>query len=155
MWTQFERLTTPRAWRTQAMQVHSALNLEDHHVVSQAWPQLSESNPEASSTKDLSMCVALAAKTDPNRHTPLCPQLRALRRPLPYSAFGAWSILGPNFNLNQRRNGTPRKRKPTSKPNRALGPPRSMDPHFSPRGTSGDWSRLGTGDVPGPNPNPG
>ena len=83
MGTQFQRLTTPHAWSTEAVQVDSACNLEAHHVVSQAWLQLPERIPEASSTRGPITCVALQTKTDPDRHRPLCPQLSPSGRPLP------------------------------------------------------------------------
>ena len=64
MGTQFQRLTTPHAWSTEAVQVDSACNLEAHHVVSQAWLQLPERIPEASSARGQSTCVALVAKIE-------------------------------------------------------------------------------------------
>ena len=62
MGTQFQRLTTPRAWGPEAVHDDLAGDLEDHHVVSQAQLQLPERIPEASSTRGPSTCVALAAE---------------------------------------------------------------------------------------------
>ena len=62
MGTQFQRLTTPRAWGPEAVQAHKAWNLEAQHVVSQAGLQLTQRIPEASSTRGPLTCVTLAAK---------------------------------------------------------------------------------------------
>ena len=75
MGTQFQRLTTPHAWSTEAVQVDSACNLEAHHVVSQAWLHLPERIQEASTTRGRWTCAALQTKTDPDGQRPLCPQL--------------------------------------------------------------------------------
>ena len=62
MGTQFQSLTTPRAWDPEAVQTDSAWKLEAHHVVSQARLQLPERILEASSTTGGTTLVALAAK---------------------------------------------------------------------------------------------
>ena len=62
MGTQFQRLTAARAWGPEAVQAHTAWNLEAHHAVSQAGLHLPKRIPEASSTRGPSKCVALAAK---------------------------------------------------------------------------------------------
>ena len=62
MGTQFQRLTTPRAWDPEAVQADSARNLEAHHVVSQARLQLHERIPEDSSTRGGTTYVDLTAK---------------------------------------------------------------------------------------------
>ena len=65
MGTQFQRLTTPRAWGPEAVQADSAWNMEAHHDVSQSWLQLPEMITEYSSTRGRSKFVALAAKDGP------------------------------------------------------------------------------------------
>ena len=65
MGTQFQQLTTPRAWDGEAVQAASSWNLEAHHVVSQARLQLTKRIPEASSTRGPITCVALADKDGP------------------------------------------------------------------------------------------
>ena len=62
MGMQHQSLTTPHAWGPEAVQAHTAWNMEAHHVISQARLQLSERIPETSPTRGPSMCVALAAK---------------------------------------------------------------------------------------------
>ena len=153
MGTQFHRLTTPRSWGTEAVQLHSAWNLEAQHVVSQARLQLPERIPEASSTRGPITCVALQTKTDPDRHHPFCTPLSPSGRPLPCCGFRAWSLLGPNPNPTPNTD-TPPKPKPASNPNPAIEPPSDMDAHFSARGRSQDQSRFGPGNFPGRNPNP-
>ena len=55
-------MTTPRTGCLEAVQAHSAWNLEAQHVLSQAPAVAAEYFPEASSTGGPSTCVALAAK---------------------------------------------------------------------------------------------
>ena len=79
MGTQFQRLTTPHAWSTEAVQVDSACNLEAHHVVSQAWLQLPERIPEASSRRGQSKCLDLAAKNRSGKAQSLVPSPQPFR----------------------------------------------------------------------------
>ena len=60
---------------------------------------------------------------------------------------------GPNPNPTPNQDPPP-KPKPASNPNPAIEPPSGVDPHFSHRGRTRDWSRFGPGDVPGLNPKP-
>ena len=62
MGTQFQSLTTPRAWDPEAVQADSARILEAHDFIAQARLQLPERIPEASSTTGGTTCVDLAAK---------------------------------------------------------------------------------------------
>ena len=62
MGTQFQRLTTPRAWGPEAVQADSAWNMEAQHDVSQSWLQVPERTEENSSTRGRTKFVALAAK---------------------------------------------------------------------------------------------
>ena len=78
MGTQFQRLTTPRAWGPEAVQADSTWNLEAHHVVSQARLQLPERIPEASPTRAHRHVWPWQPKTESERHPPLCPELRPL-----------------------------------------------------------------------------
>ena len=64
-------------------------------------------------------------KTDPERHSPLCPHLSPSGRPLPCCGFGAWSLLVPNPNHTPDMDPTP-KPMPASKPNPAFEPPSGM-----------------------------
>ena len=124
MGTQFQRLTASRSWGPEVVEADSALNLEAHHVVSFARLHLPERIPEVSSTRGRSKFVAVAVKTDPGRHRPLCPQLRPSGRPLPWCVFGAGGLMGPNPNTNRTTNqDPPPKVKPASKPNPAIEHP--------------------------------
>ena len=157
MGTQFHRLTASRAWGPEAVQADSARNLEAHHVVSQARLQLPRGLRRPREPRKEPHVWPWQPKRDPDRHRPLCPQLRPSGRPLPWCGFGAWNLLGPNPNPNP--NPTPNwdpplKPKPASIPNPAFQPPSGMGPHISPGGRSRDRSRFGPGDVPGPNANP-
>ena len=51
MGTQFQRLTTPRAWGPEAVQAQSARNLEFPHFLSLAQLKLGKRLPESSSTR--------------------------------------------------------------------------------------------------------
>ena len=155
MGTQSQNLTTPRTWASQAVQSHSAWNLEADHVVSQARLQLPEGIPESSPTRVPSTCVPWQPKTDPERQPTLCPQLSPSARPQPCCGFGVWSLLGPNPNPNPMSDrDPPPKPKPASISKRTLESPVRMSPHFSPRWRSRDRSRFVPGHLPGLNPNP-
>ena len=155
MGTQYQRLTTPRAWGTQAVQTHSAWNLEDHHVISQARLKLPEMILEASPTRAWRYVWPCHPKTESDRHPHLCPELSPSGRPLPCCEFGAWNLLGhiPNPKTTSIRE-PPMKPKRSSNPNPTLVSPGRMGPHFSTRGRSRERSAFGTGDFPGPNSNP-
>ena len=62
MGTQYQSLTTPYAWGLEAVQAHSAWNMETHYVVSLAHLQLPERIQENSPTRGPSSCVALIDK---------------------------------------------------------------------------------------------
>ena len=156
MGTQLHHLTTPRPWGAEAVQAHSAWNLEAH---SRCFPR-----PGCSCPRGFRRPPRPGAhrrvwpwqqKTDPDRHHCFCPQISPSWRPLPCCGFGARSFQGPYPNPNRTTNRDPLpKPNPGSKPNLALEPPSYMGPDLSPRGRSRDRSRFGPGDVPGPNPNP-
>ena len=136
METQFQRLTTPRTLGPEAVQADSAGNLEAHHVVSQARLHLPWRIPESTSTRVPITCVALGAKTDPDRHPPLCPQISPLGRSLPCCGFSAWSLLGPNTNPKPTPNrDPPLKPKPASNHNPALS---CLHPWALPSALEGD-----------------
>ena len=99
METQSQRMLTPRAWCSEAVQAHSGWNMEGQYVVSQAQLQLPERIPEASLTRGTSNYVAWGPKTDSNRHLPFCPQHSPSGRPLSCCGFGPWSLLGLDTNI--------------------------------------------------------
>ena len=91
-------------------------------------------------------------KSDHYRHRPLGPQLSPSERPVGALLWvRRWSLLGPNPNPTSKRD-PPLKPKPASNPNPGVEPPSGMGPHFSTRGRSREWRRVGPADVPGPNP---
>ena len=154
MGTQNQCLTTPQAWGQQAVQAHSACNLEAHTVLAQAQLHLPEGIPETSLPGAHGRMWPWQPKSDHYRHRPLGPQLSPSERPAGALLWvRRWSLLGPNTNPTPKRD-PPLKPKPASNPNPGGEPPSGMGPHFSPRGRSRDRSRFGPGDVPGPNPNP-
>ena len=117
MGTQYQRLTTPRAWGPEAIQADLACNLEAHHVISQVWLKLPDRIPEAPRSRSDRRVWPWQPKTDPDRHRPLCPQLRPSRRPLPCHGFGAWILLGASPNPKPIPNlEPPPKPKPASIP---------------------------------------
>ena len=73
MGTQYQRLTKPHAWGTQAVQTHSAWTLEVHHVVSQARLKMPEMIPKASPTRACRCVWPSQPKTESDRHPHLCP----------------------------------------------------------------------------------
>ena len=99
MGTQFQRLTASRAWGPDAVQPDSARNLEAHHVVSQARLQLPSGLRRPPRTREEQHVWPWQPKRDPDRQSPLCPQLSPWGRPLPCCGFGAWNLLGPNLTL--------------------------------------------------------
>ena len=62
MGTQYQSLKTPRVWVHEAVQNHSAKNLEHHHVLSKAWLQLPKRIPEASLKGGPYICLDLELK---------------------------------------------------------------------------------------------
>ena len=137
MGTQFQRLTTPRAWGPEAVQADSARNLEAHHVISQARLQLTRGFWRPPLTGADRRMWPWQPKTHPDRHRPLCPQLSPSWRPRPCCGFGAWSLQGHNPNLTPiPKQEPPPKPKPASIPNPAIELTSGMGPHFSPRGRS-------------------
>ena len=149
MGPQIQRLTTPRSWGPEAVQADSAWTWK----LTMSFPR-----PGCSSAKGFRRLPPVGAnrsvwtwqpKTDPERHSPLCPQLSPSGRPLPWFVFGAGSLMGPNPNINRTSNrDPPPKVKPASIPNPGIELPSGTGPYFSPRGRSQDWSRFGTGYVP-------
>ena len=59
MGTQLHHLTTPRPWGAQAVQSHSAWNLDAQLVISHVGLKLLERIPEPSSMRGTSTCVAV------------------------------------------------------------------------------------------------
>ena len=59
MGTQLHHLTTPRPWGAQAVQAHSAWNLDAQLVISHVGLKLLERIPEPSSMRGTSTCVAV------------------------------------------------------------------------------------------------
>ena len=155
MGTQLKRLTAPRAWDPEAVQADSARNVEANHVVSHARLQLPRRFRRPPRPREEKHVWPWQAKRDPGRHRPLCPQLSPWGRPLPYCGFGAWrrQVPHPNLKTTIIRDPLP-KPKHASIPNPAFEPHTGMGSRFSPQGRSQDRRRFGSGDVPGPNPNP-
>ena len=121
MGTQFQRLTASRAWGPEAVQADSARKLESHYVDSQARLQLPRGFRRPPRPGAYRRVRPWQPKRDPARHRPLCPQLSPSGRPLPCCGFGAWSLLGPNPNLNPTPIQEPLpKPKPASIPNPAI-----------------------------------
>ena len=97
--TQFQRVTTPRAWGPEAVQAHSAWNPEAQSRCSPrpgcSCPRGFRRPPRPGTHRRV---WPWQPKTDPDRQAPLCPPLSLSGRLLPCCAFGAWSLLGPNPN---------------------------------------------------------
>ena len=153
METQYQSLTTRRAWVPKMEQVPSAWNLESHHDVCQACLQLRERIPEDPQLGAQRDVWALKPKTDPNWYPPLCPHLSPLGRTSRCYGFSTWSLLRPNPNINCTLN-----RKPPLKIK-----PRNLTLHLnrtvaraltSAMGEIKTLDRFGLDDVPRPNPNP-
>ena len=122
MRTQFQRLTSSRAWGPEAVQADSARNLEANHVVSQDRLQLGRDLRRPPRPREEHNVWPWQPKRDADRHRPLCPQLSPSGRSLPCGGFGAWNLLGPNPNPNPTPNrDPPPKPKPASITNPACG----------------------------------
>ena len=106
MGTQFQRLTTPRAWilRRCRLTRHGTWKL------TMSFPRPGCSCPRGfrrtTRPREEQHVWPWQPKRDPDRHRPLCPQLSPSGSPLPCCGFGAWYLLGPNANPTLPRSET-------------------------------------------------
>ena len=121
MGTQFQRLTTPRAWilRRCRLTRHGTWKL------TMSFPRPGCSCPRGfrrtTRPREEQHVWPWQPKRDPDRHRPLCPQLSPSGSPLPCCGFGAWYLLGPNANPNPTpKRDPPPKPKPASIPSPAI-----------------------------------
>ena len=106
MGTQFQRLTTSRAWGPEAVQADSARNLEAHLVVSLARLQLPRGFQRPPRPREEQHVWPWQPKRDPDRHRPLCPQLSPPGRPLPSCGSVPGTSRNLTLTLTRPRTGT-------------------------------------------------
>ena len=106
MGTQVQRLTTPRAWDPEAVQVDSARNLKAHHFVSQARLQLPSGFRKPLRMGAYRQECPWPPKRDPDRHRPLSPQLTLRGDHCTAVGWAPGACRYPTLTLTQPLSGT-------------------------------------------------